>query len=283
MATDSVLAGLVADGVSFGYLPSQQVLQDVSATVHRRGLVGILGPNGSGKTTLLRLLAGLLTPQHGRVMLDGEDLRTLGRAAAARRMAVVPQETQLAFEYTVLEMAVMGRYPHLRGFEIEGPDDLAIAREALGATGTLHLESRLFNTLSGGEKQRVVIAGALAQFGGREQRQTDITEVLLLDEPTASLDLAYQLEIRSILLQLNQQRKVTVVISTHDLNLAAGLCRDLILLDRGRVLAAGPAEDMLKPALIQQLYGVDVDISVHARTGRLTVVPLARTGQPLQP
>jgi ABC-type cobalamin/Fe3+-siderophores transport system ATPase subunit len=280
MTPDSVLAGLVANGVSFGYLPSQHVLRDVSATVHRGGLVGILGPNGSGKTTLLRLLAGLLTPEHGRVMLDGEDLRTLGRAAAARRMAVVPQETQLAFEYTVLEMAVMGRYPHLRGFEIEGPDDLAIAREALDATGTLHLESRLFNTLSGGEKQRVVIAGALAQFGGRERRQTDITEVLLLDEPTASLDLAYQLEIRSILLQLNQQRKVTVVISTHDLNLAAGLCRDLILLDRGRVLAVGPAEDMLKPALIQQLYGVDVDISVHARTGRLTVVPLARTGQP---
>jgi iron complex transport system ATP-binding protein len=283
MTPDSVFAGLAADGLSFGYLPSQQVLHDVDATVVRGGLVGILGPNGSGKTTLLRLLAGLLTPQHGRVMLDGDDLRTLGRAAAARRMAVVPQETQLAFEYTVLEMAVMGRYPHLRGFEIEGPDDLAIAREALGATGTLHLESRLFNTLSGGEKQRVVIAGALAQFGGPERRQTGITEVLLLDEPTASLDLAYQLEIRSILLQLNEQRKVTVVVSTHDLNLAAGLCRDLILLDRGRVLAAGRAEDMLKPALIQQLYGVDVDISVHARTGRMTVVPLARTGQPSQP
>jgi iron complex transport system ATP-binding protein len=283
MAPEALRAGLVADDVSFGYLPSQQVLHDVSATAPRGGLVGILGPNGSGKTTLLRLLAGLLTPRHGNVMLDGEDLRTLGRAAAARRMAVVPQETQLAFEYTVLEMAVMGRYPHLRGFEIEGPADLAIAREALGATGTLHLESRLFNTLSGGEKQRVVIAGALAQFGGRERHQTDVTDVLLLDEPTASLDLAYQLEIRSILLQLNHQRNLTIVISTHDLNLAAGLCRNLILLDRGRVLAAGPAEDMLKPALIQQLYGVDVDISVHARTGRLTVVPLARTEPRLQP
>jgi len=280
MTPDSVAAGLAANDVSFGYVPSQQVLDNVSATVHRGGLVGILGPNGSGKTTLLRLLAGLLTPQGGRVTLDGDDLRRLGRASAARRMAVVPQETQLAFEYTVLEMAVMGRYPHLHGFEIEGPGDLAIAREALDATGTLHLESRLFNTLSGGEKQRVVIAGALAQFGGPERRQTDTTQVLLLDEPTASLDLAYQLEIRSILLQLNQQRKLTVVISTHDLNLAAGLCRDLILLDRGRVLAAGPAEDMLKPALIEQLYGVDVDIAVHARTGRLTVVPVARTRQP---
>src|SRR5436190_1623743 len=194
MAPEAVRAGLVADDVSFGYLPRQQVLQDVSAIVPRGGLVGILGPNGSGKTTLLRLLAGLLTPRHGNVMLDGEDLRTLGRATAARSIAVVPQETQLAFEYTVLEMAVMGRYPHLRGFEIEGPDDLAIAREALSATGTLHLETRLFNMLSGGEKQRVVIAGALAQFGGRERRQTDVTDVLLLDEPTASLDLAYQLE-----------------------------------------------------------------------------------------
>ena len=280
MTPDSVAAGLAANDVSFGYVPSQQVLDNVSATVHRGGLVGILGPNGSGKTTLLRLLAGLLTPQGGRVTLDGDDLRRLGRASAARRMAVVPQETQLAFEYTVLEMAVMGRYPHLHGFEIEGPGDLAIAREALDATGTLHLESRLFNTLSGGEKQRVVIAGALAQFGGPERRQTDTTQVLLLDEPTASLDLAYQLEIRSILLQLNQQRKLTVVISTHDLNLAAGLCRDLILLDRGRVLAAGPAEAMLKPALIEQLYGVEVDIAVHARTGRLTVVPVARTRQP---
>jgi iron complex transport system ATP-binding protein len=274
---------LLADGVSFGYDPSQPVLSDVRAVIERGGLVGILGPNGSGKTTLLRLLGGLLTPQRGQVTLDGIDLRTLGRAAAARRIAVVPQETQLAFEYTVLEMAVMGRYPHLRSFEIEGPDDLAIARDALRATGTLQLESRYFNTLSGGEKQRVVIAGALSQFSSRDPSHTNSTEVLLLDEPTASLDLAYQLEIRSILLHLNQQRNLTVVVSTHDLNLAAGLCRDLILLDRGRVLAAGPAERMLEPALIRQLYGVDVDISVHAKTGRLTVVPLARIGGQLSP
>jgi iron complex transport system ATP-binding protein len=256
-------AGLIANRLCFGYEPQQRVLNDVDLQVDRGGLVGILGPNGSGKTTLLRLLAGLLNPTTGMVLLDGQDLRTLGRAASAKRMAVVPQETQLAFEYTVLEMAVMGRYPHLRSFEIEGPDDLSVARDALRATGTLHLESRFFNTLSGGEKQRVVIAGALAQFSARRRGPADPTEVLLLDEPTASLDLAYQLEIRSILLQLNQQRSLTIVISTHDLNLAAGLCRHLILLDRGRVLAAGRAEDMLKPALIQQLYGVEVDIAVH--------------------
>jgi iron complex transport system ATP-binding protein len=167
-------------------------------------------------------------------------------------------------------MAVMGRYPHLGAFEVEGPEDLEIARDALRATGTLHLASRMFNTLSGGEKQRVVIAAALAQR----------PDILLLDEPTASLDLAYQLEIRSILVKLNEDSDLTIIVSTHDLNLAASLCRELILLDRGRVLAAGTTESMLEPALIRTLYQVDVDITTNTRTGHLTVIPVARAGEP---
>jgi iron complex transport system ATP-binding protein len=267
--------GLVAHDVSFGYTRGAPVLDTVRAAVPRGGVVGILGPNGSGKTSLLRLLAGLQSPWQGHVSLDGVDLKSLGRAAVARRIAVVPQETQLAFDYSVLEMAVMGRYPHLATFQVEGPDDLALARDALRATGTEHLESRPFNTLSGGEKQRVVIAGALAQFS--RGALAPHTEVLLLDEPTASLDPAYQLEIRSILLELNAERGLAIVVSTHDLNLAAGLCRDLILLDRGRVLASGPVAAMLTPSLIRQLYDVEVDITTHPRTGYLTVVPIART------
>jgi len=270
--------GLVADSVTFGYERSSPVLHDVRAAVPRSGLIGILGPNGSGKTTLLRLLAGLQTPWSGHVRLDGIDLTTLGRAATARRIAVVPQETHPAFDYTVLEMAVMGRYPHLGTFEVEGPADLAIALDALRATGTAHLASRPFNTLSGGEKQRVVIAGALAQFSGLEHSANDVTEMLLLDEPTASLDLAYQIEVRSILLELNRTRGLTIVISTHDLNLAAGLCRQLILLDRGRVLAEGPTPAMLEPSLIRTLFDVDVEITMHPATGHLMVVPLSRTG-----
>jgi iron complex transport system ATP-binding protein len=260
-------SSVAAEQVSFGYRGGTLVLDDVSTTTPRGGLVGILGPNGSGKTTLLRILAGLLRPSQGSVSLDGADLRTVPRASVARRMAMVPQETQLAFEYTVLEMATMGRYPHLGAFEIEGPEDLEIAREALRATGTDHLASRLFNTLSGGEKQRVVIAGALAQA----------PEILLLDEPTASLDLAYQLEIRSILRTLNRERDLTIVVSTHDLNFAASLCRELVLLHQGRVLASGPTETMLEASLIRQLYGVDVDITANARTGQLTVIPVARS------
>ena len=261
--------GLAAHDVTFAYSGGRPVLSGASVRVARGGLVGILGPNGSGKTTLLRLLGGLLNPASGHVTLDGLDLRTLSRANVARRMAMVPQETQLAFEYSVIEMAVMGRYPHLGAFEIEGPEDLDIARDALRATGTLHLESRLFSTLSGGEKQRVVIAGALAQR----------PDILLLDEPTASLDLAYQLEIRSILRTLNEERDLTIVVSTHDLNLAASLCRELILLDRGRVLAAGPMPAMLEPSLVEALYGVAVDITTNARTGQLTVVPVARKAE----
>lgn len=280
-------SGLAAEHVSFAYQGGPEVVDDVSARIPRGGLVGILGPNGSGKTTLLRLLGGLLRPSGGRITLDDADLHTIPRATIARRIAMVPQETQLAFEYTVLEMATMGRYPHLRAFEIEGPDDIEIAREALRATGTQQLESRLFNTLSGGEKQRVVIAGALAQleirgregFSGEELENSSrplISDILLLDEPTASLDLAYQLEIRSILHGLNRARNLTIVVSTHDLNFAASLCRDLVLLHQGRVLAYGPVEAMLDAGLIRHLYGVEVDISANPKTGQLTVIPVGR-------
>jgi iron complex transport system ATP-binding protein len=258
--------GLAAHRVSFAY-DRTRVLTDVDARIQRAGLVGILGPNGSGKTTLLRLLCGLLKPSSGRITLDGTELHAIARGALARRIAIVPQETQLAFEYTVLEMATMGRYPHLGAFEIEGPSDIEIARAALRATGTEHLAPRLFTTLSGGEKQRVVIAAALAQH----------PDVLLLDEPTASLDLAYQLEIRSILQRLSHDRQITIVVSTHDLNFAASLCRDLVLLQRGHVLAAGPTASMLEPSLIRKLYGVEVDVTENARTGQITVVPVART------
>lgn len=242
------------------------VLRDVSVDVPAGARLGILGPNGSGKTTLLKLLAGLLPPHSGTVTLDGVPLTTLGRAAVARRIAVVPQETHPAFDYTVLELVLMGRYPHLARFAVEGPADLAIAREALAATGSLEFESRLFTTLSGGEKQRVVIAGALAQ-------QTD---TLLLDEPTASLDPGYQLEVAHLLLDLHQARSMRLVLSTHDLNLAATVCDQLLLLRDGHVVASGGTRDVLTPENIGRLYGIDADVQFHQAAGHLTVVSVAR-------
>ena len=150
-----MFALLQATDVEFSY-GAAPVLRGVSLEVPDGGFVGILGPNGSGKTTLLKVMAGTLRPSRGNVTVDGVNLRGIPRREIARRMAVVPQETHLTFDYTVLEVVLMGRYPHLGTFQIEGPDDIAIAREALDATGTRPFEHRLFATLSGGEKQRVV-------------------------------------------------------------------------------------------------------------------------------
>jgi iron complex transport system ATP-binding protein len=234
--------------------------------IDRGESVGLLGPNGSGKTTLLRLLAGTLTPASGGVSLDGTALAAMSRKHVARRIAVVPQDTHLAFDFSVLEVALMGRYPHLGPFELEGPGDLAIVRNALEATGTAGLERRRFSTLSGGEKQRVMIASALAQEA----------EILLLDEPTASLDLGYQIEISSLLERLNRERDLTLVVATHDLNLAAGLCRRLVLLRGGRIIAQGSTADVLTTDRIESLYGVTAEVQFHPSAGRLTVVPLHR-------
>jgi iron complex transport system ATP-binding protein len=267
---------LQAADVWFGYDPEAPVLRGASLDVPAGSFVGILGPNGSGKTTLLRLLAGTRRPARGRVTLDGADLAHVPRAAIARRMAVVPQETHPAFEYTALEIVLMGRYPHLHAFEIEGPDDLSVARGALESTGTVALQHRLFSTLSGGEKQRVVIAAALAQL--RPARASPpASAVLLLDEPTAALDLAYQLEVAALLRELQQRLPLSIVVSTHDLNFAAGLCRTIVLLKQGEVLASGAVDEVITPERIRQLYGVEAEVERRPSTGRLVVVPVRRS------
>jgi iron complex transport system ATP-binding protein len=241
-------------------------VEAISVAVERGDVVGILGPNGSGKTTLLRLLGGLLAPASGTVRLGGTRLSSIPRRSLARRLAIVPQETHLAFDYSVLEIALMGRYPHLGPFELESPRDLVVARDALNATGTAHLAARSFSTLSGGEKQRVIIASALAQEA----------DILLLDEPTASLDLGFQLDVAALLQRLNRDRGLTMVVATHDLNFAAGLCRTLLLVKQGRVLAHGPVGGVLTSENIAALYGVTADVHFHAPAGHLTVVPLGR-------
>jgi cobalamin transport system ATP-binding protein len=267
---------LRVDSVSFAYgrlaaadlsvRRNPLVLDGVSFDVGRGTVLGLLGPNGSGKTTLLRLMSGTLAPLAGRVTIDGTDVRRLSRRDLARRIAVVPQETQSTFDFTALDIVLMGRYPHLGPFEFEGAHDLAIAREALAAVGTAQLGQRSFATLSGGEKQRVVIAAALAQAA----------DALLLDEPTASLDLGYQIEIAALLARLNRERATTMVVSTHDLNLAAALCGEIVLLRGGRVLAQGPAAGVLTAANVRAAYGVEADVQFHPRAGHVTVVPIAR-------
>jgi iron complex transport system ATP-binding protein len=233
------------------------VIDGVSLEIPSGALIGLLGPNGSGKTTLLRLLAGTLKPTRGVVRLDGDDLSRIPRHLLARRCAVVPQETHLAFEYTVLEIVLMGRYPHLRAFQFERPEDMSAAVRALEATGTLEFAHRAFATLSGGEKQRVIIASALAQLD--ESLPQRSPRLLLLDEPTASLDLRYQIEVAQLIARLHRDADVTIVLSTHDLHFAASVCDDVVLLRRGRVLARGRTADVLTAPNVADLYGVDIN------------------------
>lgn len=275
------MATLAASGVSFGYEPGVPVLQGVSLGVPAGAIVGLLGPNGSGKTTLLRLLAGTRQPQEGMITLDGVALGGFSRGALARRMAVVPQETQLAFDYSVAEVAMMGRYAHLGAFEIEGPDDIACVDDSLRATGTLGLKNRRFATLSGGEKQRVIIASALAQIDIRRpegEGQGAEAGILLLDEPTASLDLAYQLGVAALLKVLHAERGLSIVLSTHDLSMAATLCQDITILRGGRVIASGPTDAVLTPPNVRAAYDVDVDLIQHP-SGQRVIVPV-RTCRP---
>ena len=264
---------LVAHEVSYVYprrgrSGTTYAVDGVSLAVPRGSFTGLLGPNGCGKTTLLKLMAGVLRPESGTVTLEGRILADMPRRTAARHLAVVPQDTHPAFDYTSLEIVLMGRHPHLRPMQLEGPRDLAIAYESLEATGTLHLATRPFTSLSGGERQRVVIASALAQ-------QPDI---LLLDEPTASLDLGYQLEVASLLRRLSRERNVTMVMATHDLNLAASMCDALALLRGGRLLRHGPTGEVLTTGTVRELYDVEADVHFHQAAGHLTVTPVRRIG-----
>jgi iron complex transport system ATP-binding protein len=244
-------------------------LRDVSLRIPSGSLTALLGPNGGGKTTLVSLIAGVMRPQHGRILLDGADMSGMTRRQVARRVAVVPQETHPAFDYTVMEMVLMGRHPHLGPFALEGPRDLEIAHEALAATDTASLSERSYMTLSGGEKQRVIIASALAQS----------PDLLLLDEPTASLDLGFQLEIASVLQRLNRDRGVTMVLATHDLNLAAALCTHVVMIRGGSIVAQGETSEILTAESVRALYGVDADVQFNDLAGHLTVVPLRRAAR----
>ena len=268
---------LNCENISFCY-ESKTVLREISPRIRRGERTAVLGPNGSGKTTLLGLFGGLLKPKNGRITLSGIDLADMSPTQIARRLAIVPQETRLTFDYSVLQMTLMGRYPHLKRFEHEGLDDYKIAREALAATGISQLEDRSYKTLSGGEKQRVVIASALTQLWQLKdsQKPSPNEGLLLLDEPTASLDIGYQLDIIKALLVLNENHKTTLVISTHDLGLAARLSDEIIMIRHGRLLATGPTENTFTRETIRDLYDIEAEVHRNQETGHLMVVPLAR-------
>jgi ABC-type cobalamin/Fe3+-siderophores transport system ATPase subunit len=251
--------------VTFGYDTrfrdhSESVLKSVTCSIDSGKILGILGPNGSGKSTLLKLLARVLRPRSGTIDLFGNPISVLSQAEVARRVALVPQETMQIFPFTIAEMVLMGRFPHHRGWggwHWEDSDDWRIAHQAMEDLDVLHLGSRLVTDVSGGERQRAVIARALTQ----------IPQVLLLDEPTAFLDLHHQLDIARILRRLNRERGLTVILVSHDLNLASQYCDRLMLLHHGQVVEVGSPLEVLRPDLLESVYGCPVLIDGHPQSG----------------
>ena len=216
-------------------------------TIAEGEIVSVIGPNSAGKTTLIRLLTRVLHPASGEITLDGRPLASIAAAELARQVAVVPQDVPSHFPFTVEQLVLMGRFPFGPNRYFESGEDIAVARDAMAATGVLSLADSSLSTLSGGERQRAILARALAQR----------PRLLVLDEPTAHLDLRYQAECAALLARLNREG-MTVLLVSHDLDLAAQLSHRLVLLVDGRVVHAGTPDQVLEPGALQAAFGCRV-------------------------
>jgi iron complex transport system ATP-binding protein len=228
----------------FGGYGKEEVIKDVSLEIRKGDFLGIIGPNGSGKSTLLRLMSRVLTFQKGDILLDGKDITRIGLKEFCQRVAFVPQDTLINFSFTVWEIALMGRIPHLKRLQFETQKDFSIAGNSLFLTDTLQLKGKDIDELSAGERQRVIIAKALTQE----------PILLLLDEPTSHLDIGHQVQILDLLKKLNRENQLSIAMVLHDLNLASEYCNRIILLNEGGIFKEGQPEEVLTYQNIETVY-----------------------------
>jgi iron complex transport system ATP-binding protein len=250
--------------LSFSY-GSSPVLKQLSFSIRKGDFFIIIGPNGSGKTTLMKILSGILHAQKGRMEILGRPFGDYTRKALAKTVALVPQMAAMDFPFTVTELVLMGRSPHLGVLGLEQERDIEIARQAMSFTEVEHLASRKLDELSGGERQRVSIARAICQE----------PQIILLDEPTASLDLAHQVRVMDLMERLKEEKAVTVVMVSHDVNLAAMYGDDLLLLKDGEIVSIGSPNEVLTYQTLEKTYGCTllVDKSPVGEFPRVTSVP----------
>ncbi|MDR3148364.1 MAG: ABC transporter ATP-binding protein [Treponema sp.] len=245
------------EGLGFSQ-DTTEILRNITLEIGEGELVGLIGPNGCGKTTLLKNLYRVYKPSRGAAYLDGKSLRAFTPRALAQKMAVLAQEQPPPFDFTVMEMVLMGRYARLKPLESPGDRDARICEGALDQVGLLRFRDRNFRSLSGGEKQRVLLAAAFAQE----------TAVIILDEPTNHLDVGHQLQVMDI---ISRHPDATVFASIHDLNIAAAYCDRLIAMNHGEIIASGPPDTLLTAELIRTLFQVQVRLSREEETGRLHI------------
>jgi iron complex transport system ATP-binding protein len=237
---------LTVEGISFSYR-DKPVLQDVDLEVRKGEIIGILGPNGCGKTTLLKLLNRNLKPQKGRVLMKGVDLEEISKRKIARHIAVVPQSNEIRFAFTVRDIVSMGRMPFLSQFQGESRDDMQIVEEAMEKTSIKEFADRLISNMSGGERQRVIIARALAQR----------PEIILLDEPTLHLDINHQFEVLDLVKRLSKEEGLTVVIVSHDLPMVVKYCDRMVLIHDHRIHALGTPQEVLTPENMRTVFNIE--------------------------
>lgn len=238
------------------------VLKDVSFQIKEGEILGILGPNGCGKTTLLGNLNRNLSPKGGCVMLDGRDLEEHKKKDIAKDIAVVPQDSRVGFSFTVREIVSMGRMPFQEAFQGDSSEDLRIIDDAMKKTNVLEMADRYVNTMSGGERQKVIIARAMAQT----------PKILLMDEPTLHLDISAQFDILDLVYSLSRNEGLTVVIVSHDLPMVARYCDRIMMIHGHTIHALGKTEDVLTPENMRTVFGVDAELSVDSKTGKNTII-----------
>lgn len=250
---------LEVKGLTFSY-GEKETIKDVSIQVDKGEFVGLLGPNGSGKSTVLKNVYRGLTPDKGSIVLDGENLLKMSYKKSARKMAVVGQENDVPFDFMVEEIVAMGRSPHKKMFDIDNAHDKQIVHHALEHMGMEKMAKKNYLSLSGGEKQRVIIARAIAQE----------SDFMILDEPTNHLDISYQMQIFDFIKRLN----ITVLSAIHDLNLAALYCDRIYVLKKGKIVLCGTPEEVLTPENIYDIYGIHSSVMKHPVTGKMSITYL---------
>ena len=254
--------------VSLGYF-GHPVIDAMTLEARPGQMLGLVGPNGCGKSTIIKAFSRVIAPQSGDILVNGRSISRISRLELARLLGVVPQIPLLPSNFTAFEIVLMGRNPHLGLLQHEGAKDMAIAREAMVKTSTQHLAGRQISQLSGGEIQSVVIARVLAQQ----------TQAVLLDEPTANLDIGRQIEILDLIKSLCHFNDFTVVIALHDLNLATQYCDRLILMNRGKIHCQGCPDEVITADNIAQVYGSGSHVYQHPLSGLPVVLPLAGNNQ----
>lgn len=251
------------ENLEFGY-KEDLILKNLSFNIEKGKFLSIVGPNGSGKSTILKILNNLYYPKSAKILIDGKNINKFKKKELARKMALVPQNTVIDYEFTVEEIVLMGRHPYKKRFEKENNRDEKILREVLEMTNTSHLKDRAITEISGGERQRVLIARALAQN----------PSIILLDEPTAHLDINHQIEILSLLKKLNKEKGTTIVLVIHDINLGIRYSDEIIILNKGEILGKGVPEKVITKKNIELAYNLKVAIDKNKHTNTIYLTPV---------